>query len=250
MRCDWMTKSLLCFLLIAGLVQTLPAADSTRSLPPSRVRITSRLHSLGFFSYSGRVVSNNPAYDFNLTWERKNWGALVFKAQDLRDHRTSNNFALAMVYRNLALGKKLTITPYLGAVLDQSRSVADRGSDFAFILNIRWSVTRHFTIDQSILVSNLALERRSLDCVSRIRFLYSQKHIDLGTWLWHNNRIFDNSEYFSAAANMAFNRIHVSDWLDLGAGVTAFSMLRTSDPGTYPLRKGLNFTLTAMLHSK
>ena len=186
--------------------------------------------------------------DFNFNYERKNWGLLVFKAQDLRDHNSSNNFALAMFYKTLPVGKRFIITPYFGAVLDQSRSIADKGSDVIGILTTAFKVHPHFTIDNSIIFSDLMLERRSLDWVNRLRFLYVKNHLDLTLLLWHNNKIFDSSGYFSGGLHLAFSRLRVSSRIDLGIGLTGVVMMQSSDRQAYPKKNGLLFSMSVVLH--
>lgn len=224
--------------------------DSIKSAPAAkaRVKFTTRLHSLGYFSYSGRIISENPAMDFTFNYERRDWGLFVFKALDLHDHLTPNNFTLAMVYKNLHVGKRLVITPNVGTVLEQSRKIADKGSDVAVIVTTTFRVSKHLTIDNSVLMANLVLERHYLDCVSRLRFLYSHDHLDLTLLLWHNNKIFDSTDYFSGGINVAWSRMKVSNRIDLSTGLTGVVMMQTSDRQTYPKRNGLLFSLAMIWH--
>jgi hypothetical protein len=69
--------------------------DTVKSKEPrSHWRLTLRAHSKAIFNFGGRVGSDNPTTDINFTYDRKQWGFLVFKGQDLLDHGTFYNFAL------------------------------------------------------------------------------------------------------------------------------------------------------------
>src|SRR5262245_38081420 len=82
----------------------------------SNARLTVRLHSLGQFSYGGRLVSDNPVGDLNFTYDRKAWGFQLFKAVDLRDSHTPFNFTLAVLNKNFRFGRRLTVTPMAGFI--------------------------------------------------------------------------------------------------------------------------------------
>src|SRR5882762_4187540 len=73
----------------------------------SKSTLTTRFLTKGYFSFTGRIISPNPALDFFYTYDRKRWGFVVFKAFDLYDHTTTNNFMLAMFRKNFHLGKRL-----------------------------------------------------------------------------------------------------------------------------------------------
>ncbi len=225
--------------------------DSARTAVPNplgKVKLTTRLNSLGYFSYSGRIISDNPSVDFNFNYERKNWGFLIFKAADLYDHRTPNNFTFALLYKNFHVGKRLVITPYGGAALEQCNRIADRGSDAAFVLTTTLKLTKNFSIDNSMVFSNLVLEPHIRDCVSRFRIMYSKDHVDLTLLAWHNNKVFDTSCYFSGGLNIAYSRIKVSDRLNLSTGLTALVMIESSDQQACPKKNGLVFTVAATFH--
>src|SRR5436190_17448269 len=70
-----------------------------KTVKRSTIKFTTRLHSKGLFTYSGRISSDNPAFDVNFTYDRKHWGYMFFKAIDLYDHRSNNNFALTTIYK-------------------------------------------------------------------------------------------------------------------------------------------------------
>lgn len=95
------TMSLL-FLSWCGLTQSVQdktdsAAKEKTAEPKTQVKSTARIHTRGMFLYGGRISTDNPAFDINFVYNRKQWGLIVYKAIDLKDHTSPNNFALALV---------------------------------------------------------------------------------------------------------------------------------------------------------
>lgn len=227
--------------------------DSLRSAKKerhSKSTLTTRYLTKGYFSFTGRIISPNPALDFFYTYDRKQWGFVAFKAFDLYDHTTTNNFMLAMFRKNIHLGKRWTITPQVGAILEQSYSFADKGSDLASIIITSYKISNEFTIDQTMILGNLMVYPIERDMANRLRLLYTKNHWDITLLGWHNNKLIDhdNSEYFSCGANVFYSRIKVSDHLLLSAGILGVRMNYTSTEAEYPTRNGIFFTLAGYFH--
>jgi hypothetical protein len=216
----------------------------------SKSTLTTRLLTKGYFSFTGRIISPNPALEFFYTYDRKPWGFVAFKAFDLYDHTTTNNFMLAMFRKNILLGKRLTITPQVGAILEQSYSFADKGSDIASIIITSYKISNTITIDQTMIFGNLVLDPAERDWANRLRLLYSKKHWDVTLLFWHNNKWIDtdNSEYFSTGFNVFYSRMKVSEHFLLSAGILGVKMNYTSTETEYPTRDGIFFTLAGYFH--
>ena len=244
--------SILAYILInmvsaASVFDPLDSIGKTKSEKASNAKLAVRLHSMGQFTYGGRIVSENPVIDFNFNYDRKNWGFQFFKAMDLRDRNTEINFSLAVVNKNFHLGKRLTITPMAGFILEQSKSIADHGSDVALIVTTGYKLSSVLTLEHSTLFANLVLEPEAKDWVNRIRLLYSKKHIDVSMIGWHNNKVFDGAEYVTFAANAFYSRVKISKTVTVSAGVSALVMPYTSDTSVYPKKNGVIFTLMAVI---
>src|SRR6187401_2218709 len=91
---------ILFLLLLTGLAgYTQFAKDSTDTTKKkvehkSQIKATARLHTRGMFLYGGRISTDNPAFDINFTYNRPKWGFFYYKAIDLKDHTSDNNFSL------------------------------------------------------------------------------------------------------------------------------------------------------------
>ncbi|HTH55122.1 MAG TPA: hypothetical protein VL728_03705 [Cyclobacteriaceae bacterium] len=226
------------------------------SVPPakrerrSKSTLTIRTHNAGYFAFTTRIISTNPALDFFYTYDRKTWGFMSFKAFDLYDHNTSNNFMLMMLRKNFKLTNRLTITPHIGAILEQSNSVADKGSDISSIIITSYRISNNLTVDHTAILGNLVIEPSERDWFNRFRMLYTNGHWDVTLQACHNNKMIDhdNSEYFSTAGSLFYSRIKVSDHLAMNIGVTSVGMLCSNTPSEYAKQNGVFFTLAGFIH--
>jgi hypothetical protein len=218
--------------------------DSTRTGKKrlSNLKLTTRAHSLGLFNYSGRLSSNNPAFDLNVTYDRRAWGFMVFDVIDLFDQHSDNNFTLALLYKKIHLGSRITITPHAGVALEQwGKEESDRQ-----ILIAAMKLNKKLTVDNTMLFCNVFLDRHDLDWVNRFRAVYTyDHHVDFTFSLWHNNKIFDTSDYISYGFNMTYGRIKISEVATLSTGITGLVMAATSDHESFPKKNGVVFTLAA-----
>jgi hypothetical protein len=222
-------------------------ADNSRG-KVAVTRFTSRLNSLGMFNYGGRIVSGNPSVDFMYVREGPRLSIQAFKAFDLYSLHTDMNFAAAFLYRNLGVGRRLTVSPGAGFVAPQLHSMADKGSDFAARLVLSYKISTELTLEHTALVTNLALKTGDLDWVNRFRITYSKRSIDASVSVWHNNRVFDNTAYLTTALNLTYARIRISDHLLLSTGVTSVVMPYSNNKELYPKKNGLFMTVAAVIH--
>lgn len=210
----------------------------------THIKSTARIHTKGMFTFGGRVCSDNPAFDINFIYDRKKWGFLFYKAFDLKDHTTANNFTLAVLYKNFKLGKRLTFTPNVGVLLEQPHRFADHGSDLVFISTTTFKVNPKLTLEHTALFGNLVIEPEIRDYVNRVRLLYSAKHLDVTYMLWHNNNLFDTNTYLSTGLSIAYSRIPVTDHFYMSVGLTELSMLQSSDERSIPETNQILFSLS------
>jgi len=204
---------------------------------------TIRLNSLGYFGYGGRLVSDYQSFDANLIYERKGWGALLFKVVDLYDSESPNNFAMAMAYKKIAIGQRFTFTPYAGFIIEQLEGIADKDSDLGIIAISKFKLSKYLSIDHSGVLSNLVLAPEHKDWTNRFRLMFDSGHYNL-TWLgWLNNNVLDETNYYSSGISASYNKIEISENISMNAGITAFKMLHTSSDEVRSKKDGLLMTL-------
>lgn len=234
---------LLCFFNSESLGLEIPGdSASANTKPKSNVRLTTRLHSIGLFNFAGMMASDNPAFDINVTYDRPGWGAMVFSAVDLYDQHSFNNFALTLLYRRIKIGKRLTVTPNVGYLVeDWGKEIADRS-----LLITSFKVSPKLTIDNTSIFANIVIHH-DLDWVNRFRFLYAvDNHLDITGSIWHNNRMLDHADYFSYGVSVFYNRIKISESVSISMGVSSLIMAVTSDEKDCPKKNGLMLTVAAV----
>jgi hypothetical protein len=244
---------LLPLLLMSSLSFGLPlSSDSTATKKKEKnysTTLTTRVHSMGFFSFMGRLATDNPAADFYFNYTHATrWGFQVFKAMDIYDLHSSNNFALGLAFKHIAINKNLTVTPYAGFVLEQSHSIIGHGSDMTSMITTSYKLSKHFTLEHLALFPNLVFERSNADWVNRFRILYSSDHVDVTAWGWLNNHVFDETNYNSAGLSLYYSRIPVTKKLALSTGLTGLVMINTSDPTGCPKKNGVLLSIAATWH--
>jgi hypothetical protein len=227
------------------MIQSVYASDSTaaKQAPRGTWKATVRIHSMGFFSYGGRLVSTNRVADLHVMYNRKNWNIQVFKAVDLDDRYTPVNFAMAVFSRPLHVGKKLTFTPQAGVVLEQFTSMADHGSDAALLFTTAYRIHPRITLEHTSLVSNLLLEPAWRDWINRFRVLYKSNHLEVTLFAWHNNSVFDANEYTSLGLSVFTSRWKLVGPLTATAGITGICIAQASDERTWKGGDGILLTL-------
>lgn len=238
--------ALLIAILLLGVLPVYPDnRDSATTAPSPKgvLKATTRLHSMGMFSYGGRLVSHNHVADMHIIYTRPTWGFQFFKAFDLGDGSTPINFALAAFNRPIHFGSKLTVTPHVGVVFEQFRSFADHGSDAAMILITAWRLQPHLTLEHSAMVANLVAEPELRDWVNRLRLLYSKGYLDVTLFAWHNNGVFDSSEYATLGVSLFMSRLPLAGPFKMQSGITALYMTSASEERTMAGANGLFLTV-------
>lgn len=215
-------KTRLLLLMMLVLVATAPMASPKDSVvaTASTLKVTARAHNMGLFSYGGRLVTNNTVVDLQLNYTRRTWGFVFFKAVDLGDNHTPINFSLAAVNHAFHFGNKFTVTPHVGVILEQFESIADHGSDAVVIVTSAYKLNSHFTLEHTALAGNLLLEPELCDWVNRLRVLYTNGHLDVTAFGWHNNKVFDQNEYVSAGLSIFYSRLKLLPRWSMQAGMT------------------------------
>ncbi len=244
-----MKKKIYLMLFLLGSVSASalqPPTDST-VLPvvakKNSASVAVRVHSMGIFTYMGKVVNHNPASDIFISYtSRTGWGVSAFKVVDLSDLHSHNNFAFVLLSKSFHVGKRLTIAPSIGAALEQQHKFADHGSDLLAMLTTTYKLNQHWTMEYNAMFANLIVEHKNTDWINRLRVLYSNGHLDVTGFLWHNNGVIDAGHYLSSGASIFYNRIKLGKKVWLGVGMTGLYTSIQSNPEQPHYQKGLQFT--------
>lgn len=235
-------------LVIGSSIALQENVDSASIIPEKKKGtpiIITRVHTMGLFLYMGKVVNNNPAADiyFNYTTP-SGWGISAFKVVDLNSSHSDNNFAFAFINKAFHLSRRITVTPYAGVALEQQHSFASHGSDIMLQLVTSFHLNKTLTLEHISIISNVAFETSYADWTNRLRLIYSNGHVDVTGFFWHNNGLIDQENYTSSGVSIFYNRVPVAKRLYLGAGLTTLSTFQSSNQESIPTKAGLQFSTT------
>ena len=213
---------LISFLLASFVARAFqPSGDSATVTQPKFKRayiLTARVHTMGLFMYIGKVVNHNPATDiFFNTIGPKGWGISFFKAIDVNDVHSNNNFAFAFISKSFHIGERLTLTPFVGGGLEQQHGFVSHGSDVMLQLQSGYRINKKLAIDHIAIFNNVLFETEFADWTNRFRLMYSEGHVDITGYFWNNNALIDNTSYTSTGVSIFYNRVPVAQrlWLAL-----------------------------------
>lgn len=245
-----MAKFYITILLASSLsVGAIPALEDSAVVsekkPKNSLTVISRVHTMGLFLYMGKVVNHNPATDLYFNYTTHNgWGFSAFKAIDINDIHSGNNFAFAFISKYFHLGKRFTIAPYVGAGLEQQQSFANHGSDLMLQLLTSFKLNKQVTIEYIGIFNNLVFATEHQDWTNRFRLLFNSGHWDIIGMMWSNNGAIDHATYTSGGASVFYNRVPISNRLSLGAGLTALSTFQSTNQEHVPTQTGVQFSTT------
>lgn len=243
------------FEIVLCFVFALPADASSQAAPEdsvtsngkdkrkSNLKLTTRIHSVGFFNFSGRICNDNAAFDLAVQYDRKAFGISVFHAFDLYDTHSPNNFAFGLIYKKFRVSERITVTPHFGFIVGEWGK--EKGDREVLITSAR--LTNKLTIDHTLLLANLG-QREFHDCVNRVRLHCAvDQHLNFMWALWHNNRVFDQDAYLSSGLNATYAHLKIAENVELSSGVTLLVMATTSNEEVFPRKNGIVFTIGATI---
>lgn len=222
------------------------STDSVKSNSELRrvLRLTARLHSTGFFNFSGRICSPTPAADLNFQFEKSGFGINVFSVRDLYDKTSDNNFTFGILYKRFSIAKRFSVTPNVGVVMENfGHAFGDR----MFVI-CSFKATPKLTIDETSLLANAVNAAEEKEWVNRIRLTYAQtSQLQFVLSTWHNNGVFDKQGYYSTSLQALYSRIRISDHFHAQTSMAFFVMAKNSEEVPKQEKSGLMFTFALSL---
>src|SRR5688572_25594693 len=74
--------------------------------------ITPRLHSAGYFPYTGALLNTNPVFDLNVFFASKRLGFFLFQSVDLADRHSYVNYLQPGVFATFMLRPNLRLRTF------------------------------------------------------------------------------------------------------------------------------------------
>jgi hypothetical protein len=204
--------------------------------------VTTRLHSVSHFPFSGSYINRHLNVDLNLFYERNRIGAFLFKAQDLEDKHGIVNYFQPGIFKRFPAGKNLTFTVFGGYLFNQTAGFSDKDSDVWTALGTTWNISNHFKIENTALFFNVTKTELNSQWANRtvISAIYRDFKFDL--YIWHNIVFKTNFQFTSAALALNFPKIHLSDKIKIQNSFSYQSYLSENKP-SWAMRHGFLFSI-------
>lgn len=213
--------------------------DSCRNKGSLRLR----LHSSGFFPYSGRLINLHPSGDIVGTYEKPFISAYVFQSLDLQTRNSDINYFQAGLYRWFHLSDTWSVTPY--AIIEIPQNGKWFNSPYAIGgASVLFSPHTSWQIENTTLWADGFKKADRADIVHRLRLTYAPSHRWEWTgFVWANAAAFDHQSFYSAAVMGSVSLFSQKHNPDIRLSVMLFQMLRR-DQGVGGKNRGIQCSLS------
>lgn len=227
--------TLMALLSHAYLLEARPGSDSIRTV----LNINPRVHSSGFFPFSGAILPANPVADVNVFMEKRRWGFFLFQSLDLNDPHAVVNYLQPGVFAVFRPSTKLKIRTHFGYIFNQTRGFKDNDSDYFSGLQINWSIRPGLRIENSTLYFDWNVRAKMAH-----RFLveYNRPRWRLSGYVWYRKVFADPDGALSAAAAITWPIIPITAKSNLEFTTTCMGYISDYMP-SFARRDGIFFTL-------
>ena len=209
--------------------QILPTDSLSKKKKDGQLTISTRINTASMFYFTGVAWDNNPTFDIKFAYENKGWGGMFFKSFELKGEATAINYALIVLHKRFYLGKKWTVSPQIGAQINQYGSLVDKSSDFLVNLAITYKLNKRFTVGSDVLFQNLVLTGRE-NWTNRLKLTYQQSGIVASAILWDRNDVLGNPGYTNGGIELGYNGIKLSSTMNLLLGVQSVAVFQADTP--------------------
>lgn len=235
-----------CILLLALLCtigtpgKAKPWEDTTKVASTST--ITPRLHSVGYFPYTGSIVNRHLTADVNLYFEKRGAGFFLFKSFDPMDKRSFLNYFQPGVFVTLRPNSPLRVRAFVGYVFSQTAHFRDKDSDFCTALSFYWDVVPGVTLQHTVLYYDMETGGK---LANRLLVTWQSKLLKVDFYLWHRWVVEEQSKAVSASVAITYS-VNVSKRCAIQFTGSYMSYLTREMPA-YALRQGFFVTMAVPL---
>jgi hypothetical protein len=166
---------------------------------PYSFSLTTQLHSTGHSIYSGVYLNHDPNVEMTLSYEYKQIGGFISKNVDFVDAHSPINYSTVAFFKYFKFGESLKITSYVGYFLKQTNSFMDNGSDVWAGVQVKFTVNKWLSIENTSLLGNLVLNHASASLANRLNTSISVGKFRLDAYAWYTHT-FSGTPYFVSAS--------------------------------------------------
>jgi hypothetical protein len=206
--------------------------------------INPRLHSSGYFPFTGALLNNNPVADVNIFYERKAFGFFVFQSVDLADRHSYANYLQPGVFASWKIQPNLRIRAFFGYIFSQTQGFHDPESDFYSALGVNWVLSPHFRVENTLLFYDFSANKKLAD---RVLLEYSAGKFRASLYVWQRTVVDQESSSTSAAFAITFPIIKLSKTANIELTTSYMGYLSENKPD-FAQQRGAFVTLAVPLN--
>jgi hypothetical protein len=201
--------------------------------------ITPRLHSTGYFPFSGSLINHHLNTDINIFYSRKVFGFFIFKSYDIADPHSIINYLQPGVFATVRLHPAFRVRGFFGYIFSQTEHFRDTDSDYYTALSLYWDVSSKVRIEHTALYYDYTTNKK---LANRLLVSWSGGKFKIDVYVWHRAVLDERRSAVSSALALTFPSITLSDRVTLQFTSSYMGYLSKDKPD-YELRDGFLFTL-------
>lgn len=213
------------------------AQDTTKT--PTTLQILPRLHSAGYFPFTGALLNHSPVFDVNVFYERKSLGFFVFQSLDLKDRHSYANYFQPGVFATWRLHQTFKVRGFFGYIFSQTQGFRDpNDSDYYAAATMYWDPARHLSIQNTVLFYDYNIQRK---LANRLLISITYPKIKVDAFLWNRAVLVEKKHAISASLALTYP-IKINDKVSIQL-TGAYMRYLTKYKPSFALDDGFIFTL-------
>lgn len=218
------------------------------------LQIFPRLHSAGYFPFTGALLNHSPVVDVNIFYERNanariTPGFFIFQSFDIKERHSYANYFQPGLFATLRLHPTFRVRGFFGYIFSQTQGFRDPGdSDYYAATTLYWDPAKHLSIQNTVLFYDYNINRK---LANRLLVSCSYEKFKAEFFLWNRLVMAEKKQAISASVALTFPIIKVGENKKSAIQLTSAYMwyLTSYRPG-FALDKGFIFTLGVPINVK
>jgi hypothetical protein len=205
---------------------------------PAALIVNPRIHSAGYFPFTGALLNFNPVADVTLYYEKEELGFFLFQSVDLADRRSFANYFQPGVFASYRAHPRVRIRAIFGYVFSQTNGFRDSDSDYYALGVVNWGISKRLRLENALQLYDYSHGTKLSD---RLLMEWSSRRLRAGLAVWQRVVLKDNFGSTSASLSLTFPvELGENRSLELTASYMGYLSTRKPD---FALRNGFFLTL-------
>lgn len=211
--------------------------DSTKTTTTT-LQVLPRLHSAGYFPFTGALLNHSPVFDVNVFYEKKSLGFFLFQSIDLKDRHSYANYLQPGLFATWRMHPKFKVRGFFGYIFSQAQGFRDGDSDYYAATTLYWDPAPHLSVQHTALFFDYNIKRKLANRLL-ISVYYPKFRVDL--FVWHRSVLEDKLNAVSASLAATYS-IKLGKKISLQL-TAAYMRYLTAYKPAFALDDGFIFTL-------